>query len=125
MEISCQAEPVETRTVITSPAPLEFSLFCTSIPPGRTSHSISPVCVPVPVPYSPQAPLDPAFCLELLLNNFFDFNLIIFISLTVLLSLSQFSLSFNWWLEALSSFIYRRRVGTRFRSVHLFKELVM
>ena len=41
MDTSCQEKPVDTLTVTIS-WPLLPSLFCTSIPPGLTSHSISP-----------------------------------------------------------------------------------
>ena len=40
METSCQENPVATLTVLTATSPLP-SHFCTSIPPGLTSHSIS------------------------------------------------------------------------------------
>ena len=49
METSCQENPVATLTVLTATSPLP-SHFCTSIPPGLTSHSISPRLPPPPTP---------------------------------------------------------------------------
>jgi hypothetical protein len=49
METSCQEKPVATLTVMTSTPPLP-SLFCTSMPPGLTSHSISPRLPPASPP---------------------------------------------------------------------------
>ena len=81
METSCQEKPVATLTVMTSTSALP-SLFCTSMPPGRTSHSISPLRT---LPASPSL-LQPLLLLlavlpleELLLNSFLGYlSLIIF-----------------------------------------------
>jgi hypothetical protein len=83
-ETSCQEKPVATLTVMTSTCPLP-SLFCTSMPPGRTSHSISP---PRALPAASPSlllllvvvvvllPLE-----ELLLNSFLGYlSLIIFVT---------------------------------------------
>jgi hypothetical protein len=75
-ETSCQEKPVATLTVMTSTSALP-SLFCTSMPPGRTSHWISP---PRTLPASPSLLLLVVLLLEeLLLNSFLGYlSLIIF-----------------------------------------------
>jgi hypothetical protein len=69
METSCHEKPVATLTVITSASPLP-SLFCTSIPPGLTSHSISPR-PPTSPPSLLQLLLLAVLLLEELLRNSF------------------------------------------------------
>ena len=74
METSCQEKPVATLTVITSTSGRP-SLFCTSIPPGLTSHSISPRPPLLASPPSLLLLLLPPAVLpleELLLNSFLE-----------------------------------------------------
>ena len=78
MEMSCHFETVETLTAMT-PSPelwlllLLLSLFWTSMPPGLSSHLISPMFL---ASLSPLLPL--LGSLELVLENLFDLNFIIF-----------------------------------------------
>ena len=81
MDTSCQEKPVDTLTVTISWPPLPF-LFCTSIPPGLTSHSISPAPPPTPLSPPPQAAACCCCCLDeevLLLNSLLEYLSLIMI----------------------------------------------
>lgn len=89
MEILWHCETVETLSVIISSALSKHSLFWTSMPPGRSSHLISP---PPTLPLAAAAlPLaDDADFDELVLENFFDLSFIIFNTIDELIAIRSF-----------------------------------
>lgn len=95
MGMSCHWAPYETLTVIEPSPGSRLSRFCTSIPPGLSSHWISAIA-PLQYPFSMDGDDDdplrllpllaPFPSLELPLEDFFDLSLII-----IILSLASLS----------------------------------
>ena len=86
METSCHCQPVATLTRMYSTAAASSSgvrRFCTSIPPGRTSHSIFSCSATMAQMSAPA--LLPAVLLDRLLNSLLGLG-IFTISLLLLLS---------------------------------------
>ena len=86
--MSCHCETVETLIVIMpSAASWMLSLFWTSMPPGLTSHLISPMFLQslsvAVADADADAALFPLPSLEVLLLNLFDLNFIIFLVFAV------------------------------------------
>ena len=79
IEMSCHFDIVETLIVIISPTLLLLSLFCTSMPPGLSSHSISQFSLQS-FSIGDATTLLPKPSLDMLLQNLFDLNFIILFS---------------------------------------------